>query len=82
MPFIIVPLGKDQMDNALRVRRGGIGQVADAETCDYNELQHLFTQAITDNWMANKLGEMSVLFKNMEDVTRPGGALILNALQN
>jgi UDP:flavonoid glycosyltransferase YjiC (YdhE family) len=68
VPFIVVPLGKDQMDNALRVSRKGIGQIADAETSDYNEFQYLFIQAITNRWMKTKLQNMSGLFNNMEHV--------------
>ena len=79
VPIIVVPLGKDQMDNALRVSRSGIGQIADAETTPYKDLQHNFLLATTNNWMIKKLKKMHDLFVDMEN-KRPGVQLILNEL--
>jgi UDP:flavonoid glycosyltransferase YjiC (YdhE family) len=75
VPFIILPLGKDQMDNALRIRRNGIGQVAYAESSTYNDLQNLFLQATTNTWMRTKLTKMKTLFNEME-TARSGVELI------
>lgn len=75
VPFIVLPLGKDQMDNALRVRRNGIGQVAYAESSTYDDLQNAFLRASTDTWMRAKLDKMKTLFAEME-TTRPGVELI------
>jgi UDP:flavonoid glycosyltransferase YjiC (YdhE family) len=66
VPFIVLPLGKDQMDNALRVRRKGIAQIAYAEATDFKDLQNLFLQARTDAWTRNKLEEMQKIFNKME----------------
>jgi len=67
VPFIILPLGKDQMDNALRVRHSDIGQVAYAESSDFRELQNMFLRSQTDSWMKNKLRKMSELFNKLEN---------------
>jgi UDP-N-acetylglucosamine:LPS N-acetylglucosamine transferase len=75
VPFIILPLGKDQMDNALRVRHAGIAQVAYAEAADFRELQNLFLQARTDAWMKKKLIDMQAKFAEME-VSKPGIGII------
>jgi hypothetical protein len=54
------------MDNALRVRRKGIAQVAYAESTDFRDLQNLFLQARTDAWTRKKLEDMRTTFTGME----------------
>ncbi|MDR3013743.1 MAG: glycosyltransferase [Chitinispirillales bacterium] len=82
VPFIILPLGKDQMDNALRVRRNEVGQVAYAESSDFRELQNLFLRSQTNSWMKNRLKKMSKEFNVMENVTLPGAKLIKEYLSS
>ena len=72
VPIIVLPLGKDQMDNAMRVVRSGIGQTAHVETVNFNDLQYLFLQATTNEWMRTKLSRMNEVFVNMERDPRPG----------
>jgi UDP:flavonoid glycosyltransferase YjiC (YdhE family) len=79
VPFIILPLGKDQMDNALRIRRNSIAQIAYAESTSFRDLQNLFLQARTDTWMRNKLHDMKKLFRDMEK-SKPGISIIENEL--
>jgi len=66
VPFIVLPLGKDQMDNALRVRRCAIGQIGYPESVTMSTLQNLFLQAISNTWMNGRLKEMQLTFETNE----------------
>ncbi|MDR1759674.1 MAG: glycosyltransferase [Fibrobacter sp.] len=81
VPFVILPLGKDQMDNALRVRRAGIGEVSFAESVSCTDLQSLFLQATTNTWTKARLNKMKATFEEME-TARPGVQLIHDFAEN
>ncbi len=71
-PIVIVPLGKDQMDNALRLREKKLAEIAYAETLDVDGLRNVFVKAQSDALMKVARQKMMTLFKNMEGVSSGG----------
>ncbi|WP_437990438.1 glycosyltransferase [Sorangium sp. So ce145] len=63
VPIVIVPHGKDQMDNALRIRRSGIGVVSEVADLTPQQLRGLFTAATSSKWIRQKLAKMKALFQ-------------------
>ncbi len=63
VPIVIVPHGKDQMDNALRIRRSGIGVVSEVADLTPQHLRGLFTAATSSKWIRQKLAKMKALFQ-------------------
>ncbi|CAN96890.1 hypothetical protein sce6721 [Sorangium cellulosum So ce56] len=63
VPIVIVPHGKDQMDNALRIRRSGIGVVSEVADLTPQQLRGLFTAATSNKWIRQKLAKMKALFQ-------------------
>ncbi len=70
VPMIILPFGKDQVDNALRVRKYGVGLTADSSQMTAETLRSLFVRAATSNWIGKKLDKMYGKFEEHE-VTNP-----------
>lgn len=66
VPIIIMPHGKDQMDNAMRIRRKGIGVVSRAQDLSPAELRKLFTQATASRWIKKNLAKMRAVFEQHE----------------
>jgi hypothetical protein len=62
VPIIIVPHGKDQADNALRVRRAGVGVLSEVGDASPTELRQLFNEATASVWIRNKLTALQALF--------------------
>jgi UDP:flavonoid glycosyltransferase YjiC (YdhE family) len=58
VPMVILPFGKDQADNALRVKKYGLGLTADSSQITAQRLRLLFTRASTSNWIGKKLDKM------------------------
>lgn len=69
VPIVIVPHGKDQMDNALRIRRSGIGVVSEVADLTPQQLRSLFTAATTSTWIRQKLAKMKAIFQAEESKT-------------
>jgi len=63
VPIVIVPHGKDQVDNALRIRRSGVGLVADAVDLTAKDLRQLLTAAISSTWVRQGLSRMKAVFQ-------------------
>src|SRR5262245_31764159 len=66
VPIVIVPLGKDQRDNALRIKRTGVGvatEVADLEPLD---LRKLLTQATSSTWIRQNISRLRGIFQTAE----------------
>ena len=66
VPIVIVPLGKDQMDNALRIKRTGVGLAADVADLSPSDLRNLFTQATASTWVRQNLASMKAIFQTAE----------------
>lgn len=62
-PLVIVPHGKDQGDNALRIQRAGVGIATNAGVLPATTLRSLFTQVTTSTWIAGRLSGMQGLFQ-------------------
>lgn len=79
-PFVILPLGKDQVDNALRLREKGIANMAYVDRVDADSLLLALSKARTDTWMANRRGKMGAVFGKLEDTDKPGLQILLDNL--
>lgn len=66
VPIVIVPLGKDQMDNALRIKRTGVGVAAEVADLSPADLRKLFTQATGSTWIRQNLASMQAIFQAAE----------------
>jgi UDP:flavonoid glycosyltransferase YjiC (YdhE family) len=66
VPIVIVPLGKDQRDNALRIKRTGVGVAAEVTDLSPTDLRKLFTQATSSSWIRNSLASMKATFQAAE----------------
>lgn len=72
VPIVVVPHGKDQQDNALRMRRHHLGLVAQSRDLGPLYLRKLFTEASASRWIRRSLGKMRAVFAETETPT--GGA--------
>jgi UDP:flavonoid glycosyltransferase YjiC (YdhE family) len=66
VPIVIVPLGKDQRDNALRIKRAGVGVAAEVADLSPTDLRKLFTQATSSTWVRQSLATMKGIFQAAE----------------
>lgn len=62
VPIVIFPHGKDQVDNALRIERAGVGISPKVDVLTPQALRKLLTEATTSTWIRKSLGAMSGLF--------------------
>ena len=62
VPIVIVPHGKDQHDNAIRIRRNGVGLVSQVSNLTPEDLRKLLTQATASHWIERNLLKMKQLF--------------------
>lgn len=82
VPIVILPLGKDQNENALRIRRAGIGITPDVQQVDAQTLRKFMLQATTSKWVARNLRKMKDHFAAAEGADpKPSVAVIQAALQ-
>lgn len=79
VPIVIVPHGKDQHDNATRIRRNGVGLVSDVANLSPEDLRKLFTQATASTWIQRNLQAMQGLFSARE-LAKPSLAVVQNSL--
>lgn len=81
VPIVIVPHGKDQVDNALRITRAGLGVVAEAEGTSPQNLRKLLTQATASTWVKRSLTKMQSVFAATElSPTKPSVTIVNAAL--
>ncbi len=66
VPIVIVPHGKDQVDNALRIRRAGLGLVSEVQDLTPLDLRQLLTQATASTWIQQNLAKMKALMQTAE----------------
>jgi UDP:flavonoid glycosyltransferase YjiC (YdhE family) len=67
VPIVIVPLGKDQADNALRIKRNGVGVAAEVADLSPLDLRKLLTQATSSTWIRQNLARMQGIFQTAEN---------------
>jgi UDP:flavonoid glycosyltransferase YjiC (YdhE family) len=79
-PFVLLPLGKDQLDNSLRVRERGLGEVAIPDNIRSAELLHAMNKALSDRRMNQRLEKMRSVFSNAEASAKPGLRLLAELL--
>jgi UDP:flavonoid glycosyltransferase YjiC (YdhE family) len=79
VPIVIVPLGKDQMDNALRIKRTGVGVATDVADLSPDDLRKLFTQATGSTWIRQNLASMKTIFQTAE-TAKPSIKIIQSAI--
>ena len=66
-PMVIVPHGKDQMDNALRIKKAGVGVTVDLSRISPEKLRSSMTDAISSNWIKKRLEKMKGIFTHYEE---------------
>jgi UDP:flavonoid glycosyltransferase YjiC (YdhE family) len=66
VPIVIVPLGKDQRDNALRIKRNGVGVAAEVADLSPQDLRKLLTQATSSTWVRQNIARMRGIFQSAE----------------
>jgi UDP:flavonoid glycosyltransferase YjiC (YdhE family) len=67
VPIIIVPHGKDQMDNARRIQRTGVGVVAEILDLDPQDLRTLLTKATSSTWIRQNLIKLQAVLATEEN---------------
>jgi hypothetical protein len=75
VPMVVIPHGKDQMDNANRIRRNKLGLVSDVSELNPEQLRNLFTTAKSSAWIKTSLAKMKGLF-DAQDQTPPSLGII------
>ena len=66
VPIVILPHGKDQMDNALRIRNTGVGVVGEVSQITPDRLRALMLKAVSSRWIEKKLQKMHDIFYRYE----------------
>ena len=79
VPIVIVPHGKDQHDNAMRIRRNGVGVVSEVANLSPEDLRKLLTQATASQSIKRNLLKMKQLF-DVKEAAKPSVAIIQSAL--
>ena len=68
VPFLVLPLGKDQMDNALRLEDCGIKNRFHIEYIKPKCLRYFINQVIQDYTSLRNLKNLSSIFRTAEDL--------------
>jgi len=76
VPIVIVPHGKDQYDNAMRIQRSGVGLVADTRDLSPESLRKLLTEAVSSLVLKRKLARMKDIFTGADNA--PSSVGIIN----
>jgi UDP:flavonoid glycosyltransferase YjiC (YdhE family) len=79
-PFVLLPLGKDQLDNSLRIRERGLGEVAMPDNIRSNNLLYAVNKVLSDRQMNQQLNKMHDIFYNAEHKATPDGLQVLISL--
>jgi UDP:flavonoid glycosyltransferase YjiC (YdhE family) len=67
VPFVIAPMGKDQLDNALRLRENGIDNMLDIETSNSDSYLRSIDKVRTDFRIINNLSRLRSVFEESEE---------------
>ncbi|MDR3002059.1 MAG: hypothetical protein LBU89_12460 [Fibromonadaceae bacterium] len=79
-PFVLLPLGKDQLDNSLRVREKGLGEVAFPDNIRSATLLQAMNKALSDRKMSQQLEKMRAIFNDAEIEAKPGLQVLIDEL--
>lgn len=71
VPIVVVPHGKDQMDNALRVKQHKVGVLSELNGITVEKLKLLMTEVTTSPWISKKIEKMQEIFNEEETNTDP-----------
>ncbi len=63
VPAITIPMGRDQMENALRIHHHHLGKIIDVEKIDVSYLLQTLTEVINDTEITENIARMSNVFK-------------------
>ncbi len=80
VPIVILPHGKDQMENALRLERNGVALLPETQNPNATELKRLMSTAIASPWMKTNLERLGKIFDAMENASPPSSVGIINSL--
>ena len=80
VPFLVLPLGKDQIDNALRLENYGINNRFFVEFVKPKCLQYFINKIISDKQSLKMLDKLSKVFHAAEDVVETAGEKVLKDL--
>ena len=75
VPIIVVPHGKDQIDNALRIKRSGVGMVSEVGDLSPTDLRQLLTSATASTWIQQNLTKMKAIFAAAESAPTSVGVI-------
>ncbi len=67
VPFVIAPMGKDQLDNALRLRENGIDNMLDVETSITDCYLYYMNKVTTDFRIKKNMGRLYNIFQDSEN---------------
>ena len=79
-PIIVVPHGKDQLDNALRLHRRNLAMVAQPGDLAPTNLRKLLMAAMSNTWMRSSAAQMRSVFSTYESPAPPSRKLSLQEL--
>jgi UDP:flavonoid glycosyltransferase YjiC (YdhE family) len=80
VPIVIFPHGKDQMDNALRIERAGIGIAPKVDVVTPQALRQALTQVTASTWIKQRLAAMRGLFFAQDTASpKPSVGIVLGA---
>ena len=80
VPFVIAPMGKDQMDNALRLRENGIDNMVDVENSVADCYLYSINKVKTDFRIKKNMDKMHKIFQQSE--SQRTGAQIIESVAN
>jgi UDP:flavonoid glycosyltransferase YjiC (YdhE family) len=67
VPIIIVPHGKDQVENARRIARAGVGLASEVGELKPEQLRALLTSATASTWIRQNLVKFRGIFDAEEN---------------
>lgn len=79
-PIVIVPHGKDQGDNALRIVRNGVGIMPSADILNPDQLRLAFTEVTSSTWVNSRLVSMQGLFLAKEALDPPESVGVIQSI--
>jgi UDP:flavonoid glycosyltransferase YjiC (YdhE family) len=80
VPIVIIPHGKDQRDNALRIRRAGVGLVSEVQDLTALDMRSLLTSATASTWIKKNLSKLQAAFAAKESTTPKGSVTLISGV--
>ena len=78
VPIVLVPHGKDQSDNALRIKRAGVGVVTQVEDLTPLRLRKYLAMATSSTWIQKNLATLQDIFQQFENATEKESLRVIN----